>query len=126
MLTKDCTGPIFKLNLGGRERLFISTHELLNEACDEKRFEKNVSGGLEQIRNGVQDGLFTAYPREHNWEIAHRVLMPAFGPLSIRGMFDEMHDIASQLVVKWARFGSKEKINVTDDFTRLTLDSIAL
>ena len=37
-----------------------------------------------------------------------------------------MHDIASQLVVKWARFGSKEKINVTDDFTRLTLDSIAL
>ena len=41
-------------------------------------------------------------------------------------MFDEMHDIASQLVVKWARFGPKEKINVTEDFTRLTLDSIAL
>jgi cytochrome P450 / NADPH-cytochrome P450 reductase len=37
-----------------------------------------------------------------------------------------MHDIASQLVIKWARFGPKEKINVTDDFTRLTLDSIAL
>jgi len=50
----------------------------------------------------------------------------AFGPISIRGMFDEMHDIASQLVIKWARFGPKEKINVTDDFTRLTLDSIAL
>jgi cytochrome P450/NADPH-cytochrome P450 reductase len=41
-------------------------------------------------------------------------------------MFDEMHDIASQLVVKWARFGPKDSINVTDDFTRLTLDSIAL
>ena len=41
-------------------------------------------------------------------------------------MYDEMHDIASQLVIKWARFGPKEKINVTDDFTRLTLDSIAL
>lgn len=41
-------------------------------------------------------------------------------------MFDEMHDIASQLVMKWARFGSKEKIDVTDGFTRLTLDSIAL
>jgi cytochrome P450 / NADPH-cytochrome P450 reductase len=40
-------------------------------------------------------------------------------------MFDEMHDIASQLVVKWARFGSSQKINVTDDFTRLTLNSIA-
>src|SRR6266487_6534230 len=41
-------------------------------------------------------------------------------------MFDEMHDIASQLVVKWARFGSKETIDVSADFTRLTLDSIAL
>jgi cytochrome P450/NADPH-cytochrome P450 reductase len=41
-------------------------------------------------------------------------------------MFDEMQDIASQLVVKWARFGPKEKINVPEDFTRLTLDSIAL
>lgn len=122
----DTYGPIFKLNLGGKERLFISSHELMNEVCDEKRFSKNVSGALEQIRNGIADGLFTAYAGEHNWEIAHRVLMPAFGPLSIRTMFDEMHDIASQLVVKWARFGSREKINVTDDFTRLTLDSIAL
>ncbi|KAK2627065.1 hypothetical protein QTJ16_003031 [Diplocarpon rosae] len=125
-------GPIFKLTLGGEERLFVSTHELMNELCDEKRFSKMVSGALEQIRNGVRDGLFTAHTGEHNWAIAHRVLMPgtraemAFGPIVIREMFDEMHDIASQLVVKWARFGPKEKINVPEDFTRLTLDSIAL
>ncbi|KAK6378889.1 hypothetical protein LTS17_006592 [Exophiala oligosperma] len=37
-----------------------------------------------------------------------------------------MYDIATQLVAKWARVGSDEKINVTDDYTRLTLDSIAL
>lgn len=40
--------------------------------------------------------------------------------------YEEMYDIASQLVMKWARFGGDEKIHVTDDFTRLTLDSIAL
>ncbi|KAB8293717.1 hypothetical protein EYC80_009202 [Monilinia laxa] len=119
-------GPIFKLNLGGIEKLYISTQALLNEICDEKRFTKVVSGGLEQVRNGVTDGLFTARYGEENWELAHRILMPAFGPLSIRSMFDEMHDIASQLVMKWARFGAKEKIDVTDGFTRLTLDSIAL
>jgi cytochrome P450 / NADPH-cytochrome P450 reductase len=85
-----------------------------------------VAGPLKEIRNAVEDGLFTAFPGEHNWEVAHRVLMPAFGPLSIRGMFDEMKDVAGQLTAKWARFGGKEKINVTDDFTRLTLDSIAL
>lgn len=120
------TGEIFKLTLGGGDRLFISSQALLNEICDEKRFTKVVSGPLIEVRHAAGDGLFTAHFGEHNWEVAHRVLMPAFGPLSIRGMFDEMHDIASQLVVKWARFGPSEKINVTDDFTRLTLDSIAL
>jgi cytochrome P450/NADPH-cytochrome P450 reductase len=74
MLTR--AGEIFKLSLAGSERLFISSHELMNEVCDEKRFSKKVSGPLEEIRNGVKDGLFTAYPGEHNWEIAHRVLMP--------------------------------------------------
>ncbi|KAL2059809.1 hypothetical protein VTL71DRAFT_10193 [Oculimacula yallundae] len=122
----DTYGPIYKLTIGGIEKVFICNHELLNEVCDEKRYIKMVSGALDQLRNGISDGLFTAYPGEHNWEVAHRVLMPAFGPLSIRSMFDEMHDIASQLVVKWARFGPKEIINVPDDFTRLTLDSIAL
>lgn len=37
-----------------------------------------------------------------------------------------MHDIASQLVLKWARLGPEYKIPVTEDFTRLTLDTIAL
>lgn len=48
-----------------------------------------VSAGLREIRNGINDGLFTAnYPGEENWAIAHRILVPAFGPLMIRGMFD--------------------------------------
>src|ERR1700761_7961812 len=37
-----------------------------------------------------------------------------------------MHDIASQLVLKWARMGPTSQIPVTSDFTRLTLDTIAL
>ena len=37
-----------------------------------------------------------------------------------------MLDISSQLVSKWARYGPENKISVVDDFTRLTLDSIAL
>lgn len=70
-------------------RVFISSHELAEEVFNEERFSKVVSGGLQEIRNGVHDGLFTAnYPGEENWAIAHRVLVPAFGPLSIRGMFD--------------------------------------
>ena len=52
--------------------------------------------------------------------------MPAFGPMSIRNMFDGMHDIATQLCMKWARYGPQHAIPVADDFTRLALDTIAL
>ncbi|KAJ5161058.1 Oxidoreductase FAD/NAD(P)-binding [Penicillium capsulatum] len=121
-------GEIFRLETFGRSRVFISSHELVDEVCDEQRFSKVVSSALKEIRNGTHDGLFTAHVpgEEENWGIAHRVLVPAFGPLAIRGMFDEMYDIASQLVMKWARQGPTTPITITDDFTRLTLDTIAL
>jgi cytochrome P450/NADPH-cytochrome P450 reductase len=37
-----------------------------------------------------------------------------------------MKDVVSQMVLKFARNGPTAEIAVTDDFTRLTLDSIAL
>lgn len=97
---------------------------LQNELCDETRFQKSVTGTLLELRRGVGDGLFTAYNHEKNWGIAHRVLAPIFRPLGVQGMFEDMRDVASQLVQKWAR--TEDKINVTDDYTRLTLDTIAL
>ncbi|KAK9364698.1 cytochrome P450, partial [Lipomyces kononenkoae] len=122
----DQYGPIFKLNFGSRTLVMCSSWELVNELCDEKRFTKTVNSALKEVRNGVHDGLFTAKMDEPNWGIAHRVLMPAFGPMSIAGMFDEMHDIAGQLAMKWARHGPSVPIMVTHDFTRLTLDTLAL
>lgn len=79
--------------------MFVSSHELVDELCDEERFTKKVTGGLGEIRNGVHDGLFTAhYPGEENWAIAHRILVPAFGPLSIREMFDGEFCVIESLV----------------------------
>ncbi|KAK7421191.1 hypothetical protein QQX98_002321 [Neonectria punicea] len=122
----DQYGEIYRLRFPGRTVVIVNTQALVNETCNEKRFKKSVNSALNQVREGVHDGLFTAKMGEENWGIAHRVLMPAFGPLSIRGMFDEMHDIASQLALKWARYGPDSPIAVTDDFTRLTLDTLAL
>ncbi|KAF4306958.1 Cytochrome P450 [Botryosphaeria dothidea] len=120
-------GHIYRYVLAGQPRVVVSSQALVNEVCDEKRFMKKVAAGLAEVRNGVHDGLFTAYgPQEKNWGIAHRILIPAFGPLSIRGMYDEMHDIANQLVLKFARHGPNHLIEVTEDFTRLTLDTLAL
>ncbi|KAI0117999.1 bifunctional P-450:NADPH-P450 reductase [Hypoxylon sp. NC0597] len=119
-------GEIFRLRLPGARLVIVTTRALVDEACDEKRFKKVPNNVLKEIREGLHDGLFTAKLEEPNWGIAHRVLMPAFGPMGIRNMFDEMKDISSQLALKWARQGSQKRINAPEDFTRLTLDTIAL
>lgn len=103
-----------------------TSQALIHELSDERRFMKGINTALGEVRNGVHDGLFTAHLDEPNWGIAHRVLMPAFGPMPIQSMFTEMHDIATQLAMKWARHGPSTPIMVTDDFTRLTLDILAL
>nr|WVH32641.1 cytochrome P450 [Trichoderma asperellum] len=119
-------GEIYRLHLGTRPAVFVNTQALVNEVCDEKRFQKSVSSVLRIVREGVHDGLFTAHSDEPNWGRAHRVLVPAFGPLPIRDMFDEMEDIAKQLSLRWARHGPHHPIPVSEDFTRLALDTIAL
>nr|GAT46740.1 predicted protein [Mycena chlorophos] len=125
----DIHGPIVKLAMPGRgETVFVGGHELVDQLCDETRFSKVVSGPLAALAaKDPARGLFTA-PAEadSDWQQAHRILVPAFGPLAIKEMFEEMMDIASQLVLKWARLGQNTKIAVVEDMTRVTLDTIAL
>jgi len=85
-----------------------------------------VQGPLRNVRDFAGDGLFTADTDEPNWGAAHRILMPAFGPAALRDMFDGMVDIAEQLLVKWERQIPEQRIDVSDNTTRLTLDTIAL
>jgi len=72
---------------------------LLNELCDEKRFGKLVAASLGELREGIHDGLFTAQNDEENWHLAHRILVPAFGPLNISAMFDDMKDVCKTLFI---------------------------
>jgi cytochrome P450/NADPH-cytochrome P450 reductase len=119
-------GPIFKLKIIDREMYLVSSQELVNELCDEARFHKRIHAPLKEIRAFAGDGLFTAHNSEPNWGKAHRILMPAFGPIGVRAMFDQMVDIAEQMFVRWERFGPGAVIDVPDNMTRLTLDTIAL
>lgn len=119
-------GPFFKLQILDRHVFLASSQELVDELCDETRFAKFVHPALREIRAFAGDGLFTAYNEEPNWQKAHRILMPAFGPIGVRGMFDQMLDIADQMFVRWERFGPEAVIDVADNMTRLTLDTIAL
>jgi cytochrome P450/NADPH-cytochrome P450 reductase len=56
---------------------------------------------VEKLRVCVEDALFTAYHGEEGWGVAHRILMPVFGPIKIREMFGDMNELAQQLCLKW-------------------------
>ncbi|MGN7979636.1 bifunctional cytochrome P450/NADPH--P450 reductase [Burkholderia sp. 22313] len=119
-------GPVYWFEVFGQGYYVVSGQALVDEVCDESRFQKSVHQSLLELRPAIGDGLFTAFGDEPNWAKAHRVLMQSFGPLSIWSMFDKMVDIADQMFLYWQRFGPETAVDVSDHMTRLTLDTIAL
>ncbi|MGG1218765.1 bifunctional cytochrome P450/NADPH--P450 reductase [Priestia endophytica] len=119
-------GPIFRFKTPGAESVVVSGHKLVKEVCDESRFDKSIKGPLENVRAFSGDGLFTSWTHEPNWKKAHHILLPTFSQRAMKGYHSMMVDIATQLIQKWARLNPKESINVPEDMTRLTLDTIGL
>ncbi|HME06047.1 MAG TPA: cytochrome P450, partial [Bryobacteraceae bacterium] len=119
-------GPIYQLDFSGRKLVVVSSHELVNELSDEKRFDKTVRGALKLVRRFAGDGLFTARTGEPNWSKAHNILMPNFGPKAMQSYHPMMLDIAEQLVGKWERLNPDDEVEVTTEMTSLTVDTIGL
>src|ERR687885_2266902 len=119
-------GPIFRLNLPIGHLVVVSGFDLVDELCDEERFDKLIGGQLRNLRAFLGDGLFTAWTQEPNWGKAHNILLSNFSMQAMKGYMPMMADIAMQLVNKWERMNPEDEIDVHEDMTRLTLDTIGL
>ena len=119
-------GPIFWLDMMGAPIVVASSHDLVDELSDEKRFGKVVRGALRRVRAIGGDGLFTAETHEPNWSKAHNILLQPFGNRAMQSYHPSMVDIAEQLVKKWERLNADDEIDVVHDMTALTLDTIGL
>ncbi|GAA2699109.1 bifunctional cytochrome P450/NADPH--P450 reductase [Actinoplanes palleronii] len=122
-LAAEHPGGLFKLNMAGRHVVLVYDPDLVAEVCDESRFYKPIDPPLAHVRDFAGDGLFTARGEEEVWGQAHRILLPAFSQRSMKAYFPQMLEVAEDLVAAWS---SKSDVDVTDDMTRLTLDTIAL
>ncbi|GHB51139.1 NADPH--cytochrome P450 reductase [Streptomyces cirratus] len=124
-------GPIFVQRFHDRETVFVSAAALVEELSDEQRFVKGIGPALENVREVAADGLFTAYNDEPNWAKAHDILLPAFALTSMRTYHPHMLRVAKRLIGSWdARFtagaGVSAPVDVAEDMTRMTLDTIGL
>jgi cytochrome P450 / NADPH-cytochrome P450 reductase len=119
-------GPIYRMEMRGRVVIVLSGYDLVNEVCDEKRFDKSIRGGLRLVRRFGGDGLFTSKTEEPNWNKAHNILLPNFSHKAMQSYHPMMLDIAEQLMLKWARLNADDEIDVAHDMTSLTVDTIGL
>ncbi|WP_406102802.1 cytochrome P450 [Streptomyces sp. NBC_01003] len=125
-LSKQFPEGLYGLEIAGIEQVFVWDPDLVAEVCDETRFFKQIDKTpLAHVRDYTGAGLFTAHQHEEEWGMAHRVLLPAFSQRAMKGYYGQMLEIARNLVGKWER-KEGQPVNITDDYTRLTLDTIAL
>jgi len=120
-------GPIFRLQVPGKDRVIVSGADLVAEICDDTRFGKQLGAGLKVKQEGqTSQGLFTSETADPMWRRAHNILMAPFSQQAMRGYLPRMVDIAGQLVDKWSRLNPDDEVNVPQNMTALTLDTIAL
>ncbi len=119
-------GPIYKLTVPGTTRVIVSGADLMPDICDDERFDKQLGPGLTAARGTGTPGLFLSETSDPGWRLAHNILMAPFSQSSMRGYLPRMVDIAGQLMDKWSRLNPDDEVNVPQDMTALTLDTIAL
>ncbi len=120
-------GPVYQLPLpGGKRQLILSSFALVDEVCNDTYFDKTIAFGVQAAQEVAGDGLFTAETSNPKWRKAHAILMPCFSLQAMRNYLPMMVDIAEQLVERWQRLNPGDEINVVNDMTRLTLDTIGL
>ena len=119
--------PIMELAYpNGESVIFVTGYELCRELCDEKRFQKNINFVLTALKQVIGNGLFTAETQSDDWGMAHRVLLPGFSQKGMREFHPYMQEAAGELVQKWDNLPDGRYINLTDDMTRLTFETIGL
>ncbi|WVF65373.1 hypothetical protein IAT40_000100 [Kwoniella sp. CBS 6097] len=121
-ISKEC-GPTYKLQLLD-EVVFTGEYELVKVLCDQSKFEKKIPRALMEVRAFAGDGLFTSFGRtEKNWNIAHRILLPAFGPLAIKKMQPQTMEMITQMLLHWEHHAG-QPFEAAEAYTRLTFDTI--
>ena len=92
-------GPMIRLRTPGGDRFAASGLAMIDDLCDDERFDKLVGDGQKAVRSfGRSAGLFTSDTDDPNWSKAHNILLPNFSQQAMRDYVPMMNDIATQLM----------------------------
>lgn len=123
----DYDDPLLEIKVLHIKLLFIHDFALAKEMLqDDEKFPKFIDVPVEHLRDIAGDGLFTAHSHEPNWQKAHNILTPGFAMKSIRGYVPAMKKICDQLLEQWDKVPEGEYINLAEDMTKLTFETIGV
>ena len=72
-------GPMIRLRTPAGDRYVASGLAMIDDLCDDERFDKLVGDGQKAVRSfGRSAGLFTSDTDDPNWSKAHNILLPNF------------------------------------------------
>jgi cytochrome P450 len=118
-------GPISARKMFGTEMVAVSGLDLVAEVHDETRFSKYVGHHLKALHQVTGNALFTADSDHPDWRLAHDILKPAFTREAMQGYHAIMLNVIRELLDRWDGAAySGRRVDVTDDMTRLTLETI--
>ena len=118
-------GAVVPLELLGEKAYSVADAEILRAADINPDVKKLTNSVFKEIRRLGGDGLLTASDDEESWGIAHRVLVPGFGPKSLAKMAPGMFGPGYKLIDRLGKFKPNDDIEILLWTTRVTFDIIA-
>lgn len=124
-------GPFVHLRIANRAHLYVNAdadvvREMANRPDDFRKTVPPPATPLGRLRRGpAADGLFTSGDDEEIWQIAHRILLPAFGAGAIKQYYPRMLEVADELLELLAALPPREPFLATDLMTRMTFEAIS-
>jgi cytochrome P450/NADPH-cytochrome P450 reductase len=124
-------GSFVRLKFANERYLFVNTdadvvRDMANRPDDFRKTVPPPQTPLGRLRRGVvSNGLFTAGDDEEIWQVAHRILLPAFGTGAIKQYYPRMLEVADELLAHLAALPADEPFLATDLMTRMTFEAIS-
>lgn len=124
---KDPATQTLALSLPGAGDLWLTANPEFVEriSTDLEHFGKithtDSRGPMYSARAVVKDSLFTASDTEKNWGKAHRILMPAFSPSSLKSLVQTTIDKTDSLI---GQVSDGKPFEAGDITTGLTFDGM--
>ncbi|KAG0745359.1 hypothetical protein G6F57_000996 [Rhizopus arrhizus] len=119
-------GPVVEISLLGKILVGTNSPAVAEVFAKESEYftKKITKSGLGEVKEFAGQGLFTTDTDEMDWQLAHKLLMPAFSPRAIKAYQVEMAIIAQQTINVFEQFKPHEPVEIIEWTTNLTFETI--